>query len=43
VNKVLAEIIRRAEAWPKSAQEEFAELAREIDAELTAGSYRATH
>jgi predicted transcriptional regulator len=42
MNKVLAEIIRRADAWPESAQEEFAELAREIEAELKAGVYRAT-
>jgi len=42
MNKTLADILRRADAWPESAQEEFAELAREIEAELKAGVYRAT-
>jgi hypothetical protein len=36
------EIIHRADAWPDSSQAELAQLAREIDAEVNAGAYRAT-
>jgi hypothetical protein len=38
----LQEIFERAAQWPETAQAELAELAREIDAELGAASYRAT-
>jgi predicted transcriptional regulator len=42
MNKALNDIVRRADAWPDSAQEELAELAREIEAEVNAGAHRAT-
>lgn len=42
MNKALDDIVRRADAWPASAQEELAQLAREIEAEVNAGAYRAT-
>lgn len=38
----LTNILRLAEAWPDWAQEELAQLAREIEAEVNAGPYRAT-
>jgi hypothetical protein len=41
-SKALKEAIRRAETWPEAAQEELAEIAFEIDAELKGGVYRAT-
>jgi predicted transcriptional regulator len=40
--KVLKEVLERVETWPEEAQEELAEIAREIDAGLKGGSYRAT-
>ena len=42
MNKTLNEIVRRADSWPEGAQQELAELAREIEAEVNAGAYRAT-
>ena len=42
MNKTLNDIVRRADAWPDAAQEELAQLAREIEAEVKAGAYRAT-
>jgi hypothetical protein len=33
-------ILRIAEAWPEWAQEELAQLARELEAEVNAGTYR---
>jgi hypothetical protein len=42
MNKALNDIVHRADAWPDFAQEELAQLAREIDAEVNAGVYRAT-
>jgi len=30
------------EVWPEEAQEELAAIAREMDAQLTGGGYRAT-
>jgi predicted transcriptional regulator len=42
MNKALNEIIQRADAWPDAAREELAQLAREIEAELQAGVYRAS-
>jgi hypothetical protein len=41
-SKALKEAIRRAEAWPEEAQEQLAEIAFEIDAELKGGVYHAT-
>ena len=40
--KTLRDILERAEAWPEEAQRELAEIALEIDAELSGGLYRAT-
>ena len=40
--KVLKEVLERVETWPEEAQEELAEIAREIDAGLKGGTYRAT-
>lgn len=34
--------MRRVENWPEAAQAELAEIALEIDATLTAGTYHAT-
>jgi len=42
MNKALNDIVHRADAWPDFAQEELAQLAREIEAEVKAGAYRAT-
>ena len=42
MNKTLNDIVRRADAWPEGAQEELAQLAREIEAEVNAGDYRAS-
>lgn len=42
MNKVLNDIVRRADAWPDAAQEELAALAREIEAEVNAGAYYPT-
>jgi hypothetical protein len=40
--KTLKEVLQRVETWPDAAQEELAQIAREIDAELTGGVYHAT-
>ena len=40
--KFLRDLVKRAEAWPESAQEELALVALEIEAELSNGHYRAT-
>ncbi len=40
--KVLKEVLERVETWPEEAQVELAEIAREIDAGLKGGTYRAT-
>jgi predicted transcriptional regulator len=42
MNKGLNDIVRRADAWPDSAQEELTQIAREIEAEVNAGAFRAT-
>jgi predicted transcriptional regulator len=42
MNKTLNDIVRRADAWPETAQQELAQLAREIEAEVNAGAYRAS-
>ncbi|OGG79393.1 hypothetical protein A3A39_00595 [Candidatus Kaiserbacteria bacterium RIFCSPLOWO2_01_FULL_54_13] len=41
MKKVLADIIKRAENWPKEKQEELAEIVSEIDAKVS-GVYHAT-
>jgi hypothetical protein len=38
----LKEVLARAETWPEWAQEDLAELAREIDQEVKTGTYQAT-
>ena len=40
--KILKEVLERVETWPEEAQAELAEIAREIDAGLKGGVYRAT-
>ncbi len=42
MTKILRDLMQRAESWPQNAQEELAQLALEIEAELKAGYYRAT-
>ena len=41
-SKALKEAMRRAETWPDEAQQQLAEIAFEIDAELKGGTYHAT-
>jgi hypothetical protein len=41
-SKALIDALERAQAWPVEAQEELAEIAREIEAEFKGGAYRAT-
>jgi predicted transcriptional regulator len=38
----LDDLVRRAKSWPEEAQDELALLAREIEAELAGGTYRAS-
>jgi predicted transcriptional regulator len=40
--KILKDAMQRAESWPQEAQEELAELAFEIDAQLKRDKYQAT-
>ena len=40
--KALEEVLRRVETWPEEAQEDLAQIAREIDAHLAGRAYRAT-
>jgi hypothetical protein len=40
--KALQEILRRVETWPEEAQEDLAQIAREIDAQLAGRAYHAT-
>lgn len=42
IPKRLMDVLQRVEAWPEAAQAELAELALEIDAELSSGKYEAT-
>jgi hypothetical protein len=42
MNKRLTDVLQRADNWPEEAQNELAEIAGEIEAELEAGAYRAT-
>jgi hypothetical protein len=40
--KALQEAMARIERWPEEAQIDLAEIARQIDAELASGDYRAS-
>ncbi len=40
--KALKDVMERVEAWPEEAQQELADIAREIDAGLQGGVYYAT-
>lgn len=40
--KALKDVMERVEAWPEEAQQELADIAREIDAGLRGGVYYAT-
>jgi hypothetical protein len=40
--KALRDVLQRVETWPEQAQEDLAEIAREIDAQLAGRTYRAT-
>jgi hypothetical protein len=40
--KALKEVLQRVETWPEAAQEELAQIAREIDAALPGGVYHAS-
>lgn len=39
--KILKEVLERVETWPQEAQEELAEIARDIDAGLKGVKYHA--
>ncbi len=41
-SKALTEVLQRAEAWPREAQDELAEIAREMETALRGGLYRAS-
>jgi predicted transcriptional regulator len=40
--EALRTIVERAESWPQDAREELTHMAQEIEAELSAGTYRPT-
>jgi predicted transcriptional regulator len=40
--KQLAEVLERVEQWPAQAQDELAEIARDIEASLSSGDYEAS-
>jgi hypothetical protein len=40
--KALQEVLQRVETWPEEAQEDLAQIAREIDAQLAGRSYHAS-
>jgi predicted transcriptional regulator len=42
MSKVLANLLKKAESWPTEAQEELADIGRQIEAEINSSSYRAT-
>lgn len=42
MNKSLSDLLERARSWPAEAQDELERMAREIEAELGAGSYKPT-
>ena len=39
--KALREVLQRVETWPEEAQEDLAQIAREIDAQLAGRAYHA--
>jgi predicted transcriptional regulator len=42
MTKVWDDLLRRIQSWPENAQEELAQVALEIEAELKDGKYHAT-
>jgi predicted transcriptional regulator len=42
MNKVLENVLKRVGDWPESAQHELAEIAAEIDREISADLYQPT-
>lgn len=42
MTKVWDELLRRVQSWPENAQQELAQVALEIEAELNRGHYHAT-
>ena len=42
MTKVWDELLRRVQSWPENAQQELAQVALEIEAELSRGHYHAT-
>ena len=40
--KALKDVMQRVETWPEAAQQELAEIALEIEAELQGGVYQAS-
>jgi hypothetical protein len=42
MTKTLKAVLERAATWPEWAQEDLAQLALEIDGQVTAGTYEAT-
>jgi predicted transcriptional regulator len=40
--KSLAQVLERVESWPAQAQDELAEIARDIDESLQRGNYEPT-
>ena len=40
--KMLTQVLERVEAWPAHAQDELAEIARDIDESLAKGDYEPT-
>ena len=42
MTKTLKAVLERAATWPEWAQDDLAQLALEIDQEVSAGTYRAT-
>ena len=42
MTKVWDDLLRRVQSWPEDAQKELAQVASEIEAELSGADYRAT-
>jgi hypothetical protein len=42
MTKVWDNLLQRIRSWPENAQQELAELAAEIDSEVTGGAYKPT-
>ena len=42
MNKALVDLLERVRSWPEAAQDELQQLARDIESELSTGSYHAT-